>query len=187
MNASVGMMRVDVADATPILDISDFFISRMDVMNVSIRDLGSRTAIKHSRLGDILHRTPAKRRPMRLDESSAICSALQTNHFVAMLACELYLTGKVSDLASADRVASLMSTMTTGMASRLTEVLGHIDGLRESDIREEHGLQAQDHVIDYFEKHYSEVATRRMARLARSGNIWEMKDALYRDRGMPHD
>ncbi len=178
MNASVGMMRVDAADATPILDISDFFISKMDVMNVSIRDLESRTAIKHSRLGDILHRTPAKRRPMRLDESSAICSALKTNHFIAMLACELCLSNNVSDLASADRVASLMSTMTNGLASRLTEVLGHIEGLKDSDIREEHGLQAQDFVLDFFEKHYSGLAIRRSARLNRSGDLWAMRDAL---------
>lgn len=180
MNASAGMMRVDAADATPILDISDFFISRMDALNVSIRDLGSRTEIKHSRLGDILHRTPAKRRPMRLDEASAICSALETNHFIAMLACELFLSNKVSDLAAADRVASLMSTMTNGLASRLTEVLGHIEGLRDSDIREEHGLQAQEHVLDFFERHYSGIAVRRSARLDRSGDLWAMREALQK-------
>jgi len=147
-------------------ELVNFIRIRMTEMRFSIRMLKAATPnIRKSRLHSIVHPVPAKRRPMRLDEAQAICTALGISQWEAAFGSEL-LEGELTDRPEeASNLAAFMATLFVGLAPRLATAVVSISGLDLSDVKPEHGQQIQDLVLEGFEKGYEDLARRKGLRL----------------------
>ena len=144
----------------------DFLRLRLDKSGMTIRALeaGSPT-IKRSRLGELLHTDRNKRRPMRLDESQAICAALGISDMEAQFGTEL-LQETMEESGDLSNIAAILATICDGLAPRIANVLIGISGLEDGDVRPEHGDQLQELLVDSFQKGYLDLVKRKGFRLA---------------------
>lgn len=148
-------------------ELVDFIRIRMTEMRVSIRMLEAATPdLRKSRLHSILHPDASKRRPMRVDESHAICNALGITQWEAAFGSELLGGPLTQSPEDASNLAAFMATVFAGLAPRLANAVAGISGLDLSDVRPEHGAQIQNLVLEGFEKGYEALARRKGLRLA---------------------
>ena len=150
-------------------ELVDFIRVRMAEMRFSIRMLEAASSdLRKSRLHSILHPDPTKRRPMRVDESHAICNALGITQWEAAFGSELLGGALIGLPDEASNLAAFMATVFAGLAPRLANAVAGISGLDLSDVRPEHGAQIQNLVLEGFEKGYEALARRKGLRLSES-------------------
>lgn len=147
-------------------ELVTFIRVRMAEMRLSIRMLDAACPhLRKSRIHSIVHPDPAKRRPMRVDEAHAICTALGISQWEAAFGSELLEDALTDSPEEASNLAAFMATVFAGLAPRIANAVAAISGLDLSDVRPEHGAQIQNLVLEGFEKGYLDLARRKGLRL----------------------
>lgn len=150
---------------TPYRDIVDFILYRADAAGISTRQIGLLAKLSRGRTGNILHRDPAKRRPIRNEETVAILSALKISHLEAYLAHEMLTEDPSTDQKSVLKIVLLVTEIFRGLPMGIAKIIEHVEGLDLDDVRPEHGQRMQMNMLKLAERHYSELVARREWRL----------------------
>lgn len=145
----------------------DFIVHRLQLADISHRQLAAWTGLGKSRLGVTLHQDPRKRRPMRLDEVVKVLDVLDIDRLEAHLANELLARDR--DASNRDRLIEMVSELVRGLPTKIADVLEHIDGLDGADIRREHGRRLQATIIELVKTEYTEIVRRRDMRFTTQG------------------
>ena len=147
--------------------IVEVILARMDARQISLRSVSGLTGIKRGRAHNILHRDPAKRHPMRLDEKSAILKCLDIGLMEASLAADV-LSSPEASLSAAGSVATMLSEVLDGLPGDIIRLVEAIEGVDFMDVRPEHGRRLRALILKFVEREYSDVAVRRLKRLTDS-------------------
>lgn len=146
----------------------DFIIARATRAGKTTRMLAELTGLSKTRLGNIFHKDPDKRRPVRVTEVFILLEALQIGELEAHFASELMkcTLENAPDFDDRDykRVVDLVSEVIRDLPVKLTAAFMHIDGLEFESIRKEHGRGIQKAVIDLVVKEYQASIERRDSR-----------------------
>ncbi|WP_249341748.1 XRE family transcriptional regulator [Sphingomonas sp. 3P27F8] len=135
------------------------------------RKLAGKTGISKSRLGVLLHRDPAKRAPMTVNEFETILHALGTNIVQAFVRLETFPQDEpISDERHATLIVMLCEFFVS-LPKKLIEVLDALDGLDGSEVRKEWASPLQKAVIKRVADEVMAVTERR-ARLAQSDDFY---------------
>ena len=144
----------------------DFILARIEASGLSKRQAAVKAGISRSRMGEILHRSPEKRSPMRLDEIASVLDAIGATHLEATIAAELMESTAKANVQAVSAIASMLTELLQGLPEQLADIIEHIDGLEYDDVRREHGRRVRALVIRVFTDEYTGLAARRGFRLA---------------------
>jgi len=134
------------------------------------RKLACITGISKSRLGVLLHRDPAKRASMTVNELETILDALGTNLVQTCVRLETFPhTELVEDARHGPLITMLCDTFMS-LPRNLIEVLDTFDGLDGSEVRREWASPLQKAVIKRIAQEVLAVTERR-ARFAQSDDF----------------
>lgn len=150
---------------TPYRDIVDFILVRADEVGLSTRQIGVAAGLSRGRTGNILHRDPSKRRPIRNEETVAVLSALKISQFEAYLAHEMLSQDPSTDQKSVLKIVLLVTEIFRGLPMGIAKIIEHVEGLDLDDVRPEHGRRMQKTMLKLAEKHYNELVARREWRI----------------------
>lgn len=161
---------LDAGDEAVLKDYVPLILQTMAESDMAQRKLSAKTGISKTRLGVLLHRDPAKRSPMTLDEFQTILHALNTNIVQAFVRLETY---REVDLLPQDHHGTVIAMICDAFVSlpkKLIEVLDAFEGLDGSEVRKEWGPALQKAVIKRVAEEVAAVNERR-ARLAQSDDF----------------
>lgn len=158
-----------MAPPAPSRGIVDFILARADADKISARQIGLLAGITRARCGNVLHRDPAKRHPLRLDEIHTILDVLKIDRMEAHLANELLAANPAADERAILRIVLLVSEFVRGLPAQIVEIVSHIDGLELEDIRPEHGRRLQTAILKIVHTQYRDLAARREFRIDQDG------------------
>lgn len=150
-----------LAPPVPLRGMVDFILARADAEKISARQIGLLAGITRARCGNVLHRDPAKRHPLRIDEIHTILEVLKIDRMEAHLANELLSADPMADERAVLRTALLVSEFVRGLPAEIVRIVGHIDGLEYDDIRPEHGRRLQLAILKIVQSEYKGIAARR--------------------------
>lgn len=129
------------------------------------RTLAAKTGISKTRLGVLLHRDPAKRGSMGVNELESLLCALDTDVVEAMILTETFVQISVEYDHRYVTLIVMLSDFFKSLPRKLIETLDALEGIDGSEIRKEWALPLQRAVVKRVAAEVKAVTERR-ARLA---------------------
>ncbi|MBB5712362.1 hypothetical protein [Sphingomonas xinjiangensis] len=149
----------------------DFILQWMEASGATLRDLveASEGRLNLTRVGRILHRNLEKRSAIRMDEVDEILRALKINHYHFALAVEMIRESPAATLEKHMPFIKVAAVAMSNLPLLFREAFEHINGLDQSDVKDEHGLAIQRIVIQNYTMVYADMARRKDERLGPFG------------------
>ncbi|WP_164847494.1 helix-turn-helix domain-containing protein [Sphingobium algorifonticola] len=135
------------------------------------RALAQRTGISKTRLALLLHRDPAKRSRMTLNEFERILNALGTDIVRALLREEIFRDLEALHRERYEGVAELICEFMFGLGRRLIDALEEIGGIDGSEVRKEWASILQGGFTKQVTNAVSDVVRRRSL-IAERDDLW---------------
>lgn len=134
------------------------------------RKLSLKTGISKSRLGVLLHRDPAKRASMTVEELETILEALDTSIIPAVILMETFAQEASRAEERYGTLIVMLCEFFLSLPRKLIDVLDALEGLDGSEVRREWASPLQKAVVKRVTEEVIAVTERR-ARLAQSDDF----------------
>ena len=142
-------------------DYVPLILRSMDEQDIGIRKLAVRTRIGKTRLGQVLHRDPAKRTAMTLVEFQSILQALNINIIQAIISVETIKDQQLLHSARYATLISMLCEMFHDLPANLIAALEEVEDIDGSEVRHEWAGVLRQAVVKRLVHEISAAAKRR--------------------------